>query len=190
MPLLSILLFALSANLDNLVISMSYGVKSIRIGPAENLIISAVTFGMTIIAMLSGRALLLIIPGTAAGYLGAGIIGAIGIYYTIKAFIHLHHPAPDDSVKYDRDHSGSIDKKEAAVLGFALSVNNTGLGVAFSMTGISVLGTAAVTFLVSAAFLFLGNWVGKRCLSAVLGKYAELCSGGILLLLAAWEMVG
>lgn len=80
-----------------------------------------------------------------------------------------------------------LSLKASLLLGFALSVNNMGIGLGASIAGLSLIPAAICTFLFSAVFLGLGNCLGKSHLSDLLGKAATPVSGLLLLGLGLFE---
>ena len=88
----------------------------------------------------------------------------------------------------DKDGSGNIDMREAVTLAFALTVNNIGLGIAGSITGLSVFWTSVFTLLVSYMFISAGQRFGRGCLSRLFGKYATVVSGLIIFSMGIYEM--
>ena len=191
MQIFSILLFGLSSNIDNLFIGMAYGAKKIKIGLVSNLIIGFVTLVGTLLSMLLGKTLLCFIPLSIASILGSIIIILIGCFYLIKYFYYNTKKIPEDSQieKYDKDKSGNIELKEAFVLGFALTINNIGLGIGASIMGLNVIATAVVSFFISVIFIHISNLVGNSYLSKFLGKYTELIGSVMIILLGIYEFI-
>jgi putative sporulation protein YtaF len=91
--------------------------------------------------------------------------------------------------KADFDNSGRIDAKESLVLALALSINNFGLGLGASITGLNIYITSAGTFLFSIISVILGYKLGNSGISKFLGKYAALVSGIVIILLGLYEML-
>lgn len=73
--------------------------------------------------------------------------------------------------------------KEAFFLGISLSANNLGIGISASITGLSVLPTAPVSFLFCVLFLYLGNVAGKSQIFQKAGRYADFFCGLLLIIL-------
>lgn len=78
MHFFSALLFALSANLDNIMIGIAYGIKKIRMRTAANFLIALFTTAGTLISMWAGKLLTAIIPAPAAGKPGAAVLVLLG----------------------------------------------------------------------------------------------------------------
>lgn len=198
--ILSALLVSLSFNLDNIVIGIAYGIKKIRIGLSANLIIALVTAAGTFLSMAAGQYISDFLPVGFANGLGAVIMELFGLYFVVQSIFTLKKnkkskelalkDVPDMleyAEKSDLNHNGSISIKEAVLVGLGLMVNNLGTGIAASITHIGAFATAAATFFISLLTLSFGNYLGKRALGNLVGKYASLISGCILVLLGILE---
>jgi len=191
----AIVLFAFSSNIDNFLLGMSYGIKKIRIPFLSNLIIGLITFAGTLVSMLAGKSLLHVLPATAAKLIGSLIVTGIGVYYLLKfLWGKLHKKAAQGQDgepygKYDKDGSGRIEWGESFALGFALSVNNMGLGVSASLAGLSVIAAALSSLLCSLVFIAVSNAFGKSCIARFLGGFAEPLASVLIILLGIYEMV-
>ena len=184
----SILLFIVSANIDNLVISISYGIKKIKIPLISNIVISLISLIGTAAAMLLGKSTLSFIPSYAANILGSSILILIGAVCIIKYCFGEpkgnEKACPVENLeRYDKDESGVIDIIESVSVGMLLTANNFGLGIGASAYGLDIVVMSAGSFAVSIISIFLGNTIGKSRLSKIAGKYAEIISGIIILIL-------
>lgn len=203
MHFLSALLFALSANIDNFTVGIAYGIKKIRIQLLSNLLIALITATGTFVSMTIGLMVSRILSPGVANAAGSVILILIGIW-VMKDFFRgtrinkrpkkdIDLPACSEFLKEperaDRNHSGTIDLKESLVLAWALTINNFGLGIGASITGLNIYITVGCTFLFSILSISLGYMVGKSCLSAFLGKYSSLVSGMIIILLGIYELI-
>jgi putative sporulation protein YtaF len=204
MHLFSILLFALSANIDNFTVGAAYGIKKIKIGNLSNLIIAIISSVGTLISMTLGLVLSSLIPQYFANIIGNVILIAIGLWF-LKNFVfknYIVHKSEsketgglkryteilDEPEKADADSSGDIDIRETFILAFALTINNFGLGIGASIAGFNIALTTVCTFIFSLLLILLGYRLGKGYLSAFFGKYAELISGIIIIALGLFEM--
>ncbi len=199
--LLSALLFSISANLDNIVIGIAYGIKNIRIGATANFIISTVTTLSTLISLLAGKVIASFLPAGVASLLGCGCIAALGCYFFFQSLHNLLRENRNikcmalrdtenmiDYAKHsDRDFSGDIETKEALTVGLGLTLNNVGTGIAASASGVGIPETVVLTFIISSLFLTVGVYVGNRVLGKILGKFAPLLSGVLLIALSIVE---
>lgn len=195
MQFLSLLLFVISSNLDGFVIGISYGIKQIQIPLRSNILIGVVTACGTLLSMLLGRQITPLIPDWATAAFGSGVLLLMGLFCIIgfvKKQLQFQKETEwpqKNPEKFDKNCSKEIELLEAVALGAALSLNNIGLGIGGSITGLPVLSTSIGSFCCSLLFLFLGNRIGNGWISKLIGKYAEPISGVIILLLGLWELL-
>jgi len=188
--MLSIFLFAVSSNLDNLVVGFSYGIKKIHVSLLSNLIIAFITFAGTLASMLAGSSITHFIPISIASAIGSVILIGIGIFSLIIYFRNRKNEAlwhMTGSEKYDKNENKKIEYNEAVTLGLALTINNIGLGIGAAISGLGVLPTAIGSFIFSILFLYIGNVFGDSFLSEFIGKYAEPIAAIIIIILGIWE---
>lgn len=183
MHVLSALLFAVSANIDCLAIGLSYGIQSVKIDARSNLIIAVISTAGTLISMLAGKPLAALCSADTANRIGAVLLMLIGCWILFQ-----NHRTQQKSLKaYDRDASSRIDQKEAVVLAFALTINNMGLGISGSITGLPIPVTCLFTFLCSLLFIAVSQVAGKSCIAYFIHKYARDTAAWMIILLGILE---
>ncbi len=198
--ILSSLLFSLSFNLDNIVIGAAYGIKKIKIGPAANLIIAVITSVGTYLSMSLGTYISNFLPISTANTIGSLSVVILGLYFLIQSIVKLADKTKpkelalkdvSDMMEYaqesDRNKNGKIDFKEACAVAVGLMLNNLGTGIAASITKVNVPLTIIATFALSLVTVLFGEMIGTRALGKVLGKYAPLFSGLLLIALGVFE---
>lgn len=190
MDILSSLLFAISANADNFVVGLSYGINKIKIGILSSLVISLITSIGTIISMSFSQVIVRFIPGNLSNLIGSISLIFIGLYTIAEPFLKsiqsdgiLKNPE-----KADKDNSSNIDLKESLSLAFALSINNIGLGIGASITGLNIFLTSLFTFIFSLLMLLTGYFLGSYYLSKLFSKRATIVSGLIIIALGVYEI--
>lgn len=204
MHILSSIIFAFTANIDNFTVGISYGLKKIKIDIYSNLIIGLITGVGTFFSMSLGLVFKNYIGGSISTVIGGIILITIGLY-----FIWDGHPKKNKAreivksdndnftsyfkllespEKADKDKSGHIDKKEAIALALALSLNNIGLGIGASISGLNILIVTIFTFIFSLLTITFGYIFGDSYLSKILGKYASMVSGLIIIILGLYEI--
>lgn len=198
MQLLSVFLFSLSANIDSFTVGLAYGMKNIKVDYKSNTLIAIITSIGTFIAMGIGLLTKQFIPVRILSIIGCLILMGLGLTMILNSFKNKKQEDEDYELSYtdilikpqraDIDKSGYIDMKEAVTLGFALSLNNFGLGVGASVTGINIYLTTVFTFILSILCIIVGVEVGKRYISQTLRQYADLISGIIILFLGLYEL--
>lgn len=186
MHLLSVFLFAVSCNLDSLVLGILYGVRGIHIRARANLLIGFITFLGTVVSMTLGKSLLPLLPPFFAQSLGSAIIILIGAYGLLHYFLQRRGSGNQPS---QQKSAPTLKTREAAALGLALSVNNIGLGIGASIAGLGVLTTSICSLLSALVFLWIGNLAGKRFISGVVGRYAEVIASLIMVFLGVYELI-
>ena len=211
---LSCFLLALSSNLDNIGIGVSYGIRRIAIPFSSNLIVAVVTTLGTICAMSLGDLVARHIPPEIAAGAGSAVIAAAGVWVMLQTWIKPNgacaQAAPPvrettkvfelrirslgllirilrEPVGVDADCSGRIEGREALLLALALTVNNLAGGFGGGMVGISIPLTAGLVFLLSLLTLAYGVKFGHLYLSRWLGRWASLVAGLILVAVAVYE---
>ncbi len=205
MHFISVIMFAVSANIDNLIIAMAYGNKKININIYSNLLIAAISSLGTLISMSIGLVINKFIPLYIANLLGCFLLIFLGLWFILdfilkerksKASLASAIDTKSSCYKYllaspekaDTDNSGDIDIKEAISLAVALSLNNLGMGIGATITGINMLATLCFTFFFSVIFIPLGYTIGKNYLSKYLGRYAPILSAVIVIALGVYEL--
>lgn len=213
MHLISSLLFALSANIDTFIVGMSCGIKKDHISLLRNVVISLITLAGTVISISAGLTLAPLLPPKAAQISGSVILILLGLYYIIKFLIiqlREHHrnklmrisalaaaalpdiekEEPSWDLKISELPPGQrlLPMKDAVILGIALSVNNMGMGIGASITGVALLPTAVLTIAFSMMFLALGNHLGETSFFRTVRRFADPLSGLILVGLGIYEI--
>lgn len=123
MHILSPLLFTISANTDNFVVGLSYGIKKIKIGLVSNLLIALISLVGTILSMSVGKIIFDFVPENASNLTGSIILILIGSWTIVKP---LFKKIRSDDVlenpeKVDKDNSSSIDAKESVTSCFRIN---------------------------------------------------------------------
>ena len=198
MNFLSIFLFSLCSNIDNFILGVSYGVKEIHIPIVSNIFIALITFAGTIVSMSIGNRVALFISPIYASVFGGSILILIGTVGVVKFLIGTTNSSSkrDNSEwpignpeKYDESNNKNIELRESILLGIALSANNLGLGIGASFSKIAVLPAAIGSLILSVVLLSLGNLFGNTCFFKQLGKYAEIASAGLIVILGLYSII-
>jgi putative sporulation protein YtaF len=182
--LLSIIVLAVTLSIDALFAGFSYGLSGTRIPFSSKLIICAFSVFYAALALLAGRALAGVLPPLAGKIIGAGVLAALGIFMIVKSLLQngdkprQTEEQPDEPrtlftvmikslgitvqilknnpAAGDLDNSGVIDKKEALLLGFALSVDSLGAGIGSAMSGLCAWYIPLAVGFCQLAFLSVG----------------------------------
>lgn len=190
MNMLSSLLFAISANTDNFVVGLSYGINKIKIGLTSNLLISLITMTGTFLSMSLSKVIVNFIPTSVANIIGGVMLILIGIWTIVKPSLNNIQSVNilENPEKADKDKSLHIDPKESITLALALTINNIGLGIGASITGLNILFTTILTFIFSIIMLIFGYFFGSYYLSKLFSKRAIIISGLLIISLGVFEI--
>lgn len=186
--LISAILFSFSANLDNIAIGISYGIKKIHIPNITTFFIAIFTTVFTLISMLLGKYIILFLNENLANSIGSYFLMLLGIIYIIKEILESFKKKQRSNTKNDIIQNKNKDIinikiKELTIIVFTLSINNIGAGIAASATGINVFLTCIFSFLSSFVFLIFGNNLGKKVINIYIEKYCNIISAIILILI-------
>lgn len=197
MSFLSILLFVIAASLDILVVSLAYGLKDIKINFSSTLVIASISALGTFISMILGKFLVDLIPVKLGDIIGGLVLLALGFYsiysyFKEKKILTSHNSENDSSPTFilenpevaDKDKSGNIDFKESLALSLALALNNFGLGIGASISGLNIAFTTISTFIISLIFISLGFYLSKTIKSKNISKNSNLIAGIIIIILS------
>lgn len=204
MNLLSILFFCVASSSDSFVIGLSYGSKSIRINFWSNFLVACISSLGTFFAMLLGKSISLNIPQYYTRILGSGLLILFGIYVlisstrgkedkSVKARRNVDKKHYHDYIEHpellDRDNSKEIDLKEAVALGSILSINNIGIGIGASISGLNLYTTSLLSLLFSIIFIKFGFGIGNKISSGRMARYSEYISAVLIIALGIYELV-
>lgn len=187
-------MIAFTSNLDNLGVGLSFGMRSMRISMAPNSIIALITMLGTGLAMLLGSTIAHLVPLAIINFLGGFVIIGIGASTLFGARHTLRQniatvPVQDAKVSgrtlssFSRPGIGSsstISNREAVIVGIALSCNNVATGVAAGASGISAITTTILAGVFSFVFVGGGSRLGSAAGVRLLGRFAPLLAGIIL----------
>lgn len=189
MQLVPSLLFGVSASLDALLVGVSYGVRGVRIRLWQNTFISLVTLLGTCLSISFGSILIPLVPPLISSCAGSLILLILGIYYIVKwLFSFTERQEPDhllnpkqSALKTAEQPRDCLSTAEVLFLSLSLSVNNLGIGLSASLTGLTLIPAAVATCLCSVLFLLAGNLLGQSRLLRLIGDLADPISGLLLI---------
>ncbi len=211
---LTAFLIALSCNLDNVGVGISYGTRRIRLPLATNLYIALLTSAGTYLAMVLGQQVFLLFSPSFGAILGGGILVVMGVWVIWSESSRRRQPEEEvqsyhdpceiialkswwqrlwalleEPMCADRDKSGHIDLKEGSILGLALLLNNLPNGVAAAMINLPVLVTTLAVGFLSVLTFWLGIGIGRFMGSQSHSTWTWVASGGILIGIGLVEMM-
>lgn len=186
--LISGALFSISANIDNIPIGLSYGVKKTHISILKNILICIITSIVTFLSMLIGQNISKFFDIKITNILGSILLFFLGIYPIAKnIFIKEKNDRLNENEK-NILMNNDISIKELLLIIITLSLNNIAAGIAASITGVNIICTTICTFVFGTIFLYIGNNLGKKINNNLVEKYSELISSFILILIGVMEL--
>lgn len=182
MNFISLLLFSISTNLDNIPVGISYSLNSKKTKIKDIFKISFFTSLITFIIMLIGTNISHILPIKLANSIGSAILIFIGGYGLIKEYMLQKNKKlySKENIKANL----SITK-----IIFLLSINNLATGLSASIAGINYIISTILTFIFSILFLYFGSFIGSKISSSKLEEYSNYLSSFIILLLGIIEWI-
>lgn len=206
MQFLSALFLALSASSDAFIVGLSYGTKKISINFVNNIVVSFIAGLGTLLAMLFGGILNMLIPSPFENILGSLVLILFGVYMLLgitkknqnEIFtspkntrlpqLQYYETALRNPEIIDTNRSKTIELKEALILGGVLCINNIGLGMGASITGLNPYITSISSFIFSMLFLQMGYYTGNKFLSHKLAGYCDVASACLIIALGLYEL--
>lgn len=194
------LLIAFAANVDNLGVGIAYGIRKITVSREANLIIAVLSLAATWLAEKLGFVIHDYLNVATANWVGALLIIGIGLWILVEPLLAngtfgkqqksvlpsavMHRPEIAD-----RDDSLTIDRGEAVILGFALSINAMAAGVDDGLKYGPNWMLPVLVGLLSFLTIEAGMFLGKRYMAETLGKQSVVVSGVLLILIGIYQLV-
>jgi len=205
-------LIALSCNLDNVGVGISYGTRRIRLPLITNLYIALLTSFGTYLAMVAGQQAFQFFSPESGAILGGGVLVVMGVWVLRQETARRRQPeeaaepepVPEnaneswwqhlrtllgDPVRADYDGSGHIDLKEGTILGLALLLNNLPNGVAAAMIKLPVFLTTLAVGVLSLLTFWLGIGIGRYAATRSQAAWTWVASALILIGIGLVEIV-
>lgn len=189
--MLFVLLLAFSLSVDALGVGITYGLRQISFSLSACILLGIMTMGMMFCFLGLGRFIACLLPHAPMEKIGACFLLCFGFFLSISG---CRKPAKKDSplmllqkpTACDRDHSSTLDPKEAILLGLVLSTDSFGVGISIAASGLSHILLPFCAALFQTSFLCIGAFLGKGIFSRTAPKesFYSLLSGIILMLIA------
>lgn len=204
------ILLSLSSNLDNAGVGIAYGIRRMHVPFSSNLLIALITSAGTLAAMLAGKSISRFMGPGLANFVGGALLIGLGGWAVFQEYWQLQCGLPTTSpaasrpvssenflvrmrliltnpFSVDEDFSRHIDKREALVLGVALSMNNLVNGVAAGIAGMEPALVTTLVFTLSILMLWGGISAGYRFGARVPSRYTGVVSGVLLISIGVYE---
>lgn len=174
------IIFSIASNLDNILLGISFGINKIKIKETIILLISFFTTIFTFLTIYLGNFLCNhFLDLKLTKYIGGFFLIYLGISSLIKHFFESKDcelESINSKIKLIEENN-KISKKDLFYLILILSSNNISVGLASSVSNISVFLVVFFCFIFSFIFLLIGNIIGikfNKC--TFIQKYCNIIS--------------
>ncbi|MBY8889252.1 hypothetical protein K7472_31070 [Streptomyces sp. PTM05] len=179
-------LIGIGTNFDNSGIGVAYGTAKIKFPHRINALVNAIGFASAFLGAYVGDATAGYFPQTAARWTASAVLACVGLIYWYSAYVRprLRKQKRDVSLP----HPGW---RQGVLLGLGLSITNVANG--FGATVASSAPLWSIVIAITAwgyVMIWLGNVLGIGLLSKLVGTYAPLVGGLLLLVVAGHEALG
>lgn len=189
--LINSIVLAISSSIDSLGIGITYGIKNTKISSKAKIILLAISFLVTLIALYFGNIIKNIFNENITKFLGSSILVIMGVFILFQSlkkesiknykknivqienetekiysffirFLGITIKIIKNPVNSDLDNSRIIDSKEAFFLGLALSLDSFCIGIGGSIIGINYQILLLLIAIFQLSFLSIGNILGRK----------------------------
>ena len=177
---MSLMLLCISVSVDAMGIGASFGLRKINIGVFAKFFVGIIVFATTFLAMLLGETLMLIFPPYISKAAGVLVLLLLGLSIIVKA-------ARSYGAETGATCFRGVGFYESLYLGFAVSLDAMGAGIASAALGLSRPELPAVMTFWHLLFLCAGEFSGHRLVNIkwVSSRLWAYISGIILIVLAS-----
>ena len=182
------LLFAIAANADNLIVAAAYRLRGVVITWRANGVISLITGFCTGLAMLMASSVVQWwLSERMAAFIGAVLLVGTGLWFIASGEKNGHQ------LRYRLYRRWYLRKQgnpqwELLLLALLLSINNLAGGIGAGMTGISPIGTAVMVSVGSMLSIALGQHLAAKPWLKRWEKYLSWVAGGLLIVLGVYAL--
>lgn len=193
MQWVTILLISVAANIDNLGISVSYGLKSNRIPLLPNLLIAIISMICAFVSVTAGSLLSTYFSQSLGNLIGGSLIISLGVWLVVTspAFTLVSSRETKTSrqpLLPTVDQAKNIEWKESIFLGFLLALNCLTIGLGAGITGVSAFYTSVSIGIFSMLSISIGVKMGNKIGSTIFGKYSNTAAGFLLIIIGIYEI--
>lgn len=192
MQWLTILLIGIAANIDNLGISVSYGLKSIKVPFLYNVIISIISMICAFFSIAVGSFLSNYLSQSIANFAGGSLIIGLGVWFIITSPLFTKNDVTRTEITRpvlsNLDKTKTITLKESFFLGFVLSLNCLTIGFGAGITGVPSLFTSISIGVFSLISISIGVMLGNKLGNTIFGNYSNSIAGLLLIVIGIYEI--
>ncbi|WP_027417906.1 manganese efflux pump [Aneurinibacillus terranovensis] len=195
---ITVLFIGIAANLDNLGIGVSFGIRSTRIPLLSNFLIAFISMLGSYILLVIGHLISASVSLSGANLIGGFIIIAVGgwsIWSSRSVSFSANGSNTDkistvfqDPTTADADSNKVISWKESIPLGLALALNGMTSGFGAGISGVSPLWTTLSIGIFSLLSVELGVRLGYKIGHSWLGRYSNFMAGMLLVVIGFYEI--
>lgn len=201
---MSALVLALS--IDALLVGIAYSLREIKLSPAAYLLVGLITGGLMSLAILAGKLGGTFLTETQGKQLGTYLLLGVGLWQLAQGWQQKLASSPEEQVASfrlkplgvvvqilrdpalaDLNRSGTIDLREALLLGYVLGQDALGAGFAAALTSLSLWAIPA-TGLSAVGMLYLGCALGAKLEQFKLSSWLWAAPSLILIALGLWKL--
>lgn len=181
-------LLALSTNIDNFAVGMSFGIQQQTIRVSANLLIAVLSGMGTYLSMQLGGWMNGFLSPIVAEKLGSGLLVVMGVC-AIAEVLKMRANAVDAGgmVLVQADRRQGMGIKEAIALGLVLTISNFGTGIGAGIAQLDLGLASCCSFLSSLLTIGGGSFVGKMMTQNFNRDRLELATGILLIGLGIYQ---
>lgn len=201
--MLSAVLLIIAISIDAFAVSITYGIKKIKIPFVSAMIISLTGTGFLLLSLFLAKLVTNYIDKSICTILSIILLMTIGFtdlfQSSIKSYLRKHKGQANvsfsvfnisfavdiflDETKADRDNSKTLSAKEAIMLAIALSVDSLATGFSAGLSITNILAQIVMCFFAGIIFCLAGRAIGEK-IQAKSRIDLSWLSGVILIILA------
>lgn len=201
-------IIAMLLSADAVAAGLSYGIKKIKIPFSSKIIIGLCTAFGALISITLGNKIMLFVSPFAAKAAGSFIFFALGIWFLMQTLIPedisdggeiYSHAVKSLGITImivknpemtDINKSGTIDGKEAFIIGIALAADVLAAGIGFGLAGADALTIAFAAGVFQVIFLSFGIYIGTkfRRFCGTYSKLSAMLPGIIMIILGIYRL--
>ena len=175
----TLVLMAISLSIDSFIIGFTYGALKIKIKFIYKFIIAIISFLITFFALSIGSYLKNIFSNKITNLIGSSFLFLMGINLIRKSFYQKQNNLLDEKKIIKTKIKKPI---HAFFLGFALSIDSIGSGIAFSLVQNNTFFLPILTAAFQYIFLSLGIFFGRKILFLNLDQNKLIFISGLILI--------
>lgn len=183
------ILLVIVLSMDAFTAGLSYGIGRVHVPFYSLLTIALLSGSMLTASMLAGNFILQLIPAGLTKSISFSVLFLLSLYKFYDALPQLHRKnngltTGNISEKVNKTDKAVLSGREAAVLAFALSVDNISAGLCTGTTPLPVFILLFLTTVIHFASIKLGLFTGSLLADKSSYRFAWL--GGVILMILAF----